>query len=98
MTGRRRLFRDSSSTLTLWSYGPRSKSIGRVRPAQRFGQNVRKRREELDMTQEDLAHAASMHPTAISHIELGKRDARFNNIVRIAGALKVSPATLFDGI
>lgn len=69
-----------------------------MRPAQRFGKNVRKRREELDMTQEDLAHAASMHPTAISHIELGKRDARFNNIVRLAAALEIRPGDLFDGV
>jgi transcriptional regulator with XRE-family HTH domain len=69
-----------------------------VSPAHRFGQNVRDKREQLDMTQEDLAHAAEMHPTAISHIELGKRDARFNNIVRIAKALKTPPGQLFDGI
>jgi transcriptional regulator with XRE-family HTH domain len=69
-----------------------------VSPAQRFGENVRSKREALDMTQEDLAHAAGMHPTAISHIELGKRDARFNNIVRLAAALKTPPGQLFDGI
>ena len=67
-------------------------------PAQRFGQNVRKRREDLNLTQEDLAAEAGMHPTAISHIELGKRDARFNNIVRLAAALDIAPGDLFDGV
>ncbi len=50
------------------------------------------------MTQEDLAHAAGVHPTAISRLETSDRNPRFLMIMRVAGALSVKPAKLFEGI
>jgi transcriptional regulator with XRE-family HTH domain len=69
-----------------------------VSPAKQFGANVSRRRKELSMTQEDLAYAAGLHPTAISHIEQGKRDTRFLNILKLAGALDIEPGRLFEGV
>jgi transcriptional regulator with XRE-family HTH domain len=69
-----------------------------VDPAQQFGWNVRRERERKGMTQEELAHAAGVHPTQVSHIETGKRNARFATIVRLAAALGVKPGRLFDAI
>ncbi len=73
-------------------------SIPRVSPAKQFGSNISQRRKALKLTQEDLAHAAGLHPTAISHIEQGKRDARFGNILKLAKALHCSPADLFEDV
>lgn len=39
----------------------------------RFGENVRKRREERDWTQEQLAEKADLDQTFISGIERGSR-------------------------
>lgn len=66
--------------------------------ARQFGRNVRRERERLEMTQEDLAHAARVHPTQISNIETGKRNPRFLTITRLAKALGVTPGRLFDGM
>lgn len=50
------------------------------------------------MTQEELGHAADVHPTQISHIEAGGRSPRFLTIVSLAKALGVKPGRLFDSI
>lgn len=65
---------------------------------QRFGQNVRGRRQELGLSQEDLAHRAGMHFTAISKLERGEREPRLHTIVAVAAALDATPAQLLDGI
>jgi transcriptional regulator with XRE-family HTH domain len=69
-----------------------------VEAARQFGRNVRRERERRGMTQEDLAHAADVHPTQVSHIEAGKRSPRFMTIVKLASALGVKPGRLFDRI
>lgn len=50
------------------------------------------------MSQEDLGHAASVHPTALSNIETGSRSPRLSTILCLARALNVEPAKLFEGI
>lgn len=70
----------------------------RVSPTQQFGNNVSRLRKGLGMTQEDLAYASGLHPTAISHIETGNRDTRFMNILKLAAALEVAPGELFAGV
>ena len=50
------------------------------------------------MTQEQLADAADVHPTQISHVEAGDRSPRFLTIVKLAKALGVQPGRLFDGV
>ncbi len=62
----------------------------------RFGQAVRKRRQELGISQEDLAALAGMHRTYLGDIERGKRNVALVNVERLAAALNVPIAALFE--
>lgn len=59
-----------------------------------LGRAVRKRRLELNLSQEKLAEAAHLHWTYISGIERGTRNVSLLNIVKIARALSLSPSQL----
>jgi transcriptional regulator with XRE-family HTH domain len=63
-----------------------------------FGQNVRRLREAHKLTQEALAENAGLHPTYVSGIERGVRNASLLIIARIAKGLGVSPAKLMEGV
>jgi transcriptional regulator with XRE-family HTH domain len=62
---------------------------------ERFGFAVKTRREELNLTQEDLADKAGIHRTYLSDVERGSRNLSFINIERLAAALSMSLADLF---
>lgn len=52
-----------------------------------FGRAVRKRRRELDFSQEDLAERAGLHRNYISDIERGDRNPSLESIQKLAKAL-----------
>ena len=56
--------------------------------------NVRRFRQELDLTQEGLAEKADMHWTYISGVERCKYNISIDSIVRIAKALGRLPYEL----
>ena len=59
-----------------------------------LGGNVRKRRQKLGLSQEELADRAGLHRTYLGGIERGERNVGFLNLVRLARALKVEPSEL----
>lgn len=61
---------------------------------ERFGTAVKFRREELGLTQEDLADKAGIHRTYLSDVERGTRNLSLVNIERLAAALSVSMSEL----
>jgi transcriptional regulator with XRE-family HTH domain len=63
---------------------------------ERFGYAVKLRREELGLTQEDLADKASIHRTYLSDVERGMRNVSLLNISRLATALALSISRLFQ--
>ena len=63
-----------------------------------FGRAVRKRREELDLSQEKLAELADLHRTYIADIERGTRNVGLINIMRTAEALGITVSELLDGL
>jgi transcriptional regulator with XRE-family HTH domain len=69
----------------------------RARPdiRERFGDAVRARREELGLTQEELAAEVGIHRTYLSDVERGSRNLCLINIERLADALDLSLADLF---
>jgi transcriptional regulator with XRE-family HTH domain len=71
------------------------KKRGKPDIRERFGFVVKARREELDLTQEDLAERAQIHRTYLSDIERGTRNLSLGNIERLAQALTLSMAELF---
>lgn len=59
-----------------------------------FAANVRRRRIELGVSQEELAERAGVHRTYIGMLERSEKNATLYSIERLAGALEVEPATL----
>jgi len=59
-----------------------------------FGENVRIKRLQQNLTQEQLAEMSDLHRTYIGAIERGERNVSLNNIVLIAHALKAKPFEL----
>ncbi|OGA58591.1 MAG: XRE family transcriptional regulator [Betaproteobacteria bacterium RIFCSPLOWO2_12_FULL_65_14] len=64
----------------------------------RLGQAVRRRRTEMDLSQESLAERADLHRTYVADIERGVRNVSLKNIEKLARALEVSIADLFASI
>ena len=62
---------------------------------ERFGFAVKSRREELRLTQEELAGKAGIHRTYLSDVERGGRNLSLVNIERLAAALSLPMAELF---
>jgi transcriptional regulator with XRE-family HTH domain len=65
---------------------------------ERFGDAVRSRREELGLTQEDLAERARIHRTYPSDIERGTRNVSLINIERVAVSLSLRTSELFQRV
>jgi transcriptional regulator with XRE-family HTH domain len=61
-----------------------------------LGDNVRQRRRELGLSQEELADAAGVHRTYIGSIERAERNVSLDNIDRISNALSATAAQLLS--
>lgn len=59
-----------------------------------FSINVRKKRKELNLSQEELADICGLHRTYISLIERKKRNVTIKNIEIIAKGLSIEPYQL----
>ena len=55
-----------------------------------FGEQLRKKRTDLGISQERLADLADLHRTYISSVERGERNVTIETIERLALALSVS--------
>ena len=63
-----------------------------------IGERIKQRREELNLTQEELAKKAGYKgKAAISRIETSTRKVSSDIILRLAPALGISPAKLLEG-
>ncbi len=62
-----------------------------------FARNVGEARRRAGLTQEEVSYRSGVHPTEVSRIENGNRDARVSTVFRLAEALGVSPGQLLDG-
>ena len=54
-----------------------------------LAENIRRKRLERGLSQEDLAEIAEIHRTYIGSVERGERNISIDNISRIASALEV---------
>ncbi|PRD36420.1 UNVERIFIED_CONTAM: hypothetical protein NCL1_08937 [Trichonephila clavipes] len=59
-----------------------------------FASNVRKRRLELNLSQEELAERAGLHRTYIGMLERREKNVTIYNIERVASALDLPPYKL----
>jgi transcriptional regulator with XRE-family HTH domain len=67
-------------------------------PRDRFAINLRKARQKVKISQEELGFRCDLHRTEISLLERGGREPRLGTIVKLAGALDVTPEELCTGI
>jgi transcriptional regulator with XRE-family HTH domain len=66
--------------------------------AERFGANLLRARKRLGLSQEATAFRASLHRTELGQLERGCRHPRIDTLVKLAGALGVTPNDLLAGI
>jgi transcriptional regulator with XRE-family HTH domain len=64
------------------------------RVLQQFGQDLRRRREEQNLTLEQFAERAELTPGYIGSIENGRRDPSLSTIIKLAHGLDVSVGAL----
>lgn len=67
-------------------------------PSGRFAANLRPLRREAAQSQEDLAFRTGVHRTQISLLEGSERMPRVETLVKLAGALGITPNDLLVGI
>ena len=60
-----------------------------------FGTNLRKYREEKNISQEKFAEMAGLHRTYISDVERFQRSISLGNVQKIADALEIETYFLF---
>jgi transcriptional regulator with XRE-family HTH domain len=63
-----------------------------------FGDRVRARRHELDLSQEALADLAGLHWTFVGQVERGRRNLSLHNLLKLAEALDIDPGELVTGL
>jgi transcriptional regulator with XRE-family HTH domain len=66
--------------------------------AERLGENLRRIRRRVGLSQEQVAIRASLHRTEIGLLERGGRLARVDTLIQLAGAMSIPPAELLEGI
>ena len=63
-----------------------------------FGARVRARRNEMGLSQEGLADQSGLHWTFVGQVERGQRNLSLHNLLKLAAALQIDPATLVEGL
>ena len=66
----------------------------RTEPQLGLGAALREFRVVQQLSQEDLAHRAALHPTWISHLESGRENPSWATVRRLASALNITLADL----
>lgn len=61
-----------------------------------FGRAIRALREEMGISQEELAHRSGIDRSYMGAVERGERNVSLRNILRIADGLGVLTSALFD--
>lgn len=64
--------------------------------SRRVGANLRRAREQLGISQEELADRAGLHRTYVSGVERGVRNPTVVVLEKIAKALKVKSSSLLE--
>lgn len=62
----------------------------------KFGFRLRQIRQNLALSQEELAHLCNLDRSYIGGVERGERNISLVNIHKIAYALNISPKEFFD--
>lgn len=61
-----------------------------------LGAAIRRRREALGLSQEELGHLSALHRTYIGSVERGERNITLLGLIRIAAAVQSTPHELLE--
>lgn len=61
-----------------------------------IGERIKKQRNRLSLTQEELAERCGLHPTYIGQLERGEKNATLESITKIVLGLNTSFEVLFE--
>jgi transcriptional regulator with XRE-family HTH domain len=64
----------------------------------RFGENLIRLRNRVDLSQVETAKRSGLHLTEVSLLERGLRLPRLDTIVKLAGAVEAEPCELLTGM
>lgn len=70
---------------------------GGLTPQERFAYNLRRRRTDVGISQEELGERTELHRTEISLLERAGREPRFATLLKLCGALSTTPNALCEG-
>lgn len=62
----------------------------------KLGYTIRKWREFKDIKQQELAQRIGKDKSWLSHVENGKTDITFTQVIMIANAININPSLLFE--
>ena len=62
----------------------------------KLGQKIKNLRNELDMTQEELAFKVNVDRSYMGFVERGEKNPTLSTLIKVAKALKVSVRELFE--
>lgn len=65
---------------------------------EKIGQRIKNLREQVNMSQKDLAYTADLDRSYIASVESGSRNISIINLEKIADALGVTLSELFEEI
>ncbi|MFF2534487.1 MULTISPECIES: helix-turn-helix domain-containing protein [Streptomyces] len=63
-----------------------------------FGERVRARRQELGLSQEQIAEGSQMHWSYFGQVERGRRNLTLHSMLRLAAVLGVDAGELVRGL
>lgn len=61
-----------------------------------LGQTIRKYRNRADLSIEELAEKADLHPNYVGELERGEKAASVDSLVKLAKGLKIRPSKLLS--
>lgn len=65
---------------------------------QRFGEALKRHRRDADLSMDELGDRAGLHRSEICKLEKAHREPRLTTIIKVARALRVTPARLLDDV
>lgn len=65
---------------------------------QKFAAEVRERRKERHLSQEELAHRSEVHTNVVQKLEAGITDNRLQTLFKIAAGLNMPLSELIAGV
>ena len=88
-------------TYSLSTYSHRSPEVAGMRDDEiqsEFGRRVRRARQAVGLSQEELAHRSGLHRTYVGSVERGERNIGLLNITALATVLDVDASIFVDGL